>query len=177
MGLLDDAIREHLELKRRRGADPAEVAREQQEALEALSDAVPPSDPDANTQEHPLEERLASDDATFAPEEMAQPEAISDHPGVEPARAETPSPDVSQVTAGEEDAGRLEETAELDMNAVFEDEPMVGAEQAQHAEHPERGAPEREVPSDLESGRASQTPEQERLRFEHGPQADSASER
>ena len=33
MGDLDDAIREHLELKRRRGADPAEVAREEQEAL------------------------------------------------------------------------------------------------------------------------------------------------
>ena len=33
MGELDDAIREHLELKRRRGADPAEVAREEQEAL------------------------------------------------------------------------------------------------------------------------------------------------
>ena len=33
MGLLDDAIRDHLELKRRRGADPGEVAREQNEAL------------------------------------------------------------------------------------------------------------------------------------------------
>ena len=37
MGLLDDAIRDHLELKRRRGADPGEVAREQQEALEPMS--------------------------------------------------------------------------------------------------------------------------------------------
>ena len=33
MGLLDDAIREHLELKRRRGADPGHVDREQREAL------------------------------------------------------------------------------------------------------------------------------------------------
>ena len=33
MGLLDDAIREHLELKRRRGADPDEVARQEDEAL------------------------------------------------------------------------------------------------------------------------------------------------
>jgi hypothetical protein len=33
MGLLDEAIREHLELKRRRGADPSEVAREEHEAL------------------------------------------------------------------------------------------------------------------------------------------------
>ena len=33
MGLLDDAIREHLELKRKHGADPEAVARQEQEAL------------------------------------------------------------------------------------------------------------------------------------------------
>jgi hypothetical protein len=33
MGLLDDAIREHLELKRRAGADAGDVARQEQEAL------------------------------------------------------------------------------------------------------------------------------------------------
>jgi hypothetical protein len=33
MGLLDDAIREHLDLKRRRGADPVELERAEREAL------------------------------------------------------------------------------------------------------------------------------------------------
>jgi hypothetical protein len=33
MGLLDDAIREHMELKRLRGADPGEVARQERDAL------------------------------------------------------------------------------------------------------------------------------------------------
>jgi hypothetical protein len=33
MGLLDDAIREHLELKRRRGADAGDISREESEAL------------------------------------------------------------------------------------------------------------------------------------------------
>ena len=33
MGLLDDAIREHLNLKRRRGADPGEIERAEREAL------------------------------------------------------------------------------------------------------------------------------------------------
>lgn len=33
MGVLDDAIREHLDLKRRRGADPSEVERAEREAL------------------------------------------------------------------------------------------------------------------------------------------------
>ena len=41
MGLLDDAIREHLELKRRRGADPSAVAREEREALRPTSDGTP----------------------------------------------------------------------------------------------------------------------------------------
>jgi hypothetical protein len=33
MGLLDDAIREHLDLKRRRGADPADIERAERDAL------------------------------------------------------------------------------------------------------------------------------------------------
>lgn len=33
MGILDDAIREHLELKRRRGADPSDIQRAEREAL------------------------------------------------------------------------------------------------------------------------------------------------
>jgi hypothetical protein len=33
MGLLDDAIRQHLEFKRLRGADPGEVARQERDAL------------------------------------------------------------------------------------------------------------------------------------------------
>ena len=33
MGLLDDAIRDHLDLKRRHGADPAELERAEREAL------------------------------------------------------------------------------------------------------------------------------------------------
>jgi hypothetical protein len=36
MGLLDEAIREHLELKRRRGGDATEIAREEREALDPV---------------------------------------------------------------------------------------------------------------------------------------------
>jgi hypothetical protein len=36
MGLLDDAIRDHLELKRRHGADPSEIERAEREALGPL---------------------------------------------------------------------------------------------------------------------------------------------
>ena len=41
MGELEEAIREHLELKRRRGADPVEVAREEQEALAPVTRSHP----------------------------------------------------------------------------------------------------------------------------------------
>jgi hypothetical protein len=41
MGELEEAIREHLELKRRRGADPAEVAREEQDALAPVTRSHP----------------------------------------------------------------------------------------------------------------------------------------
>jgi hypothetical protein len=40
MGLLDDAIREHLELKRLKGADPQEIARDERDALGRASAAA-----------------------------------------------------------------------------------------------------------------------------------------
>jgi hypothetical protein len=41
VGELEDAIREHLELKRRRGADPSEVAKEEEEALAPVTRSHP----------------------------------------------------------------------------------------------------------------------------------------
>jgi hypothetical protein len=49
MGLLDEAIREHLELKRRRGADPNAVARAEQEALAPVF----PDEPDDGVEYEP----------------------------------------------------------------------------------------------------------------------------
>src|SRR5207248_7620846 len=43
MGLLDDAIREHLDLKRRRGADPGEIERAEREALGPVRRGPEPS--------------------------------------------------------------------------------------------------------------------------------------
>jgi hypothetical protein len=54
MGLLDDAIREHLELKRRRGADPSEIEREESEALGPVRrDARDLDDEDADLEPAP----------------------------------------------------------------------------------------------------------------------------
>jgi hypothetical protein len=45
MGLLDDAIREHLDLKRRRGADPAEIERAERDALGPVRRGPEETDP------------------------------------------------------------------------------------------------------------------------------------
>ena len=62
MGLLDDAIREHLELKRRRGADPAEIERDEQEALGPVRRA-PEED-----EESPLEPAQHAENGDYEPE-------------------------------------------------------------------------------------------------------------
>ncbi len=85
MGLLDDAIREHLDLKRRRGADPTEVERSEREALGPVRrtpERVPGDDseldPDAGPDAGPTpgavyEDGLVGPDepgaAAFAPDE------------------------------------------------------------------------------------------------------------
>jgi hypothetical protein len=56
MGLLDDAIREHLDLQRRRGADPADVERSEREALGPVRRA-----PEGAEQEHELAPGLESE--------------------------------------------------------------------------------------------------------------------
>lgn len=111
MGLLDDAIREHLELKRRRGADPSAVAREEREALEPVF----PDEP-----EH--------DDADHAGAADGSDDGPHDAPVPAPAAREQPEHAGVHV-AGEkpiELSGLGEETAELDMQAVMEADGQAG---------------------------------------------------
>jgi hypothetical protein len=119
--LLDEAIREHLELKRRRGADPAEVAREQHEALDPVTDRVSSTGLDPSTEEHALEDEPALEQGELpaqpAPAALAE---AAEHPLHGPLRG-----DGADVPASEHTA-LLEETAELDMNTVL-DEQSVGA--------------------------------------------------
>jgi hypothetical protein len=137
MGLLDDAIREHLELKRRRGADPDEVERQEGEALGAprrgefarpdgAPDEAAAVEPPAGADEAPAPEPTAVDPEPVEPEpepaaaeappwlederiEPAQPTAEFTPPDVEP-EPEPSKPDEASA-AGEEDV--LEETPEF----------------------------------------------------------------
>src|SRR4030081_1594550 len=99
MGLLDDAIREHLDLKRRRGADPAEVERAEREALGPVRrgpeapESVEPGLEDPLASDHEAEEDWAEpyDEAGngFALQESAHPEPFDE---AEPHFADEPPP-------------------------------------------------------------------------------------
>ncbi len=71
MGLLDDAIREHLDLKRRRGGDPTDIERAEREALGPVRRG-----PEAA--QEPVDE--AADVAAYDHEEPAEASAY-DHEG------------------------------------------------------------------------------------------------
>jgi hypothetical protein len=130
MGLLEEAIREHLELQRRRGGDARQIALAEREALEPL---VPGQTPD-----------WAQGPALFDHEEPAQPEPLpTGRPLVEPTQepaqpfahefAEPAGPLVARAIGPEDRAPTFEdpapqvaaagsldqETAELDMSAVL----------------------------------------------------------
>ncbi len=96
MGLLDDAIREHLELKRLRGADPGLVSREESEVFGPVRGGEPA---DGN-------------------DEIALPEDLAGEV-TPPARHDPKQPDDFSSVG--------QETAELDMRAVLEDESERGA--------------------------------------------------
>jgi hypothetical protein len=99
MGLLDEAIREHLELKRRSGADPSAVAREEREALAPVLTDSHAGEGAANT--------YASSEAA----EIPSAQVLS---AQEPLHHEEPFASLSAVG---------QETAELDMQAVMEEDP------------------------------------------------------
>jgi hypothetical protein len=105
MGLLDDAIREHLDLKRRRGADPAEIERAEREALGPVRRAPEPQEsgePELS-QQMPYDDRVgdaaAHDDDALAWDDVYEDqhdefEPFDDEPraAAEPELHEPPPP-------------------------------------------------------------------------------------
>ena len=190
MGLLDEAIKEHLELKRRHGADPGEVARLEHEALgPARRDPAPAAslvnDPEvveaaaepvaqdpyleddvATYDEVPAEERLEAPIHHIEPEPEPEPEA-----GVEP----DPEPEAAEPTA-EVDQPTRQFSAE-EVQAASQTAP------AQAPDEPEAPPPvEDVVPADDEPESEDvleetpeflqETPEHDRLWFEQKPPRD-----
>ena len=156
MGLLDEAIRDHLELKRRRGADPTEIAREEREALEPVF----PDEPRSPALDG--EPQMAVHDEA-SPQGDPLAEAASPHraPAGDPAVA-TP-PDLSTVG---------QETAELDMEAVLEQDERLASEapagepEAAHEASADDELLDWEMPDRPGEEPPEPIPGQERLSFE-----------
>jgi hypothetical protein len=140
MGLLDDAIRDHLELKRRSGADPGAIAQAEHEAL----DPIFPEEPAPH----------AGDDAAHDAGAVA---------------VEEPQPS----TAAEDDFSNVgQETAELDMQAVLDEQPPTPPAGMQPVRAVSPSSAEPEEIDWHDDGRAGQQPlpeeipGQERLTFD-----------
>jgi hypothetical protein len=145
MGLLDEAIREHLELKRRRGANPEEVAQEERDAL----------GPVRREPESPLP---PEPEAVAPPEPEAPPEPVPEPPD-EPPEASRPLVESVPEEPLTPSAG-AQPTVEWDFD---EDEEQPGPQ----AEPPPEEDVLEETPEFLQ-----ETPEHERLWFEQKPPRD-----
>lgn len=166
MGLLDDAIREHLELKRRHGADPDEVSRQEREALGA---------PVRGEFAKPAGE--AGDDAPADPHDAPEPEGqateVADVPDFdEPPEmpGEPPEREAAAPEPGtEEDPWLVEDLADPEPEPDAEPDPPAPeperpAARAAGAEPPEGEDVLEETPEFLQ-----ETPEHDRLWFEQKP--------
>jgi hypothetical protein len=144
MGLLDDAIREHLELKRRRGADPGEVAREQHEALDPV-------------------ERSASSSAAQGALDTPAPAAVVEEPfepphgGVDEGGVVEAVP-VERTHVPEQQPGGGDETAELDMRTVLGDDATPGVAGGVRPAAGDSATPD-DLPADDEDSLEWETPE------------------
>jgi hypothetical protein len=192
MGLLDDAIREHLELKRRRGADPTEVEREESEALGPVRrgeidlpdrggvtapEREPPAaaelDPELDPEPEPFgaEERAAvvydDEPAAVVHEDEPEPEPEPEPaPAPEPATAhEHPPLDEHDVTPPHGDvlSQPTREFSAGELDEALGDAPPEGGEPAEA----EAEDVLEETPEFLQ-----ETPEHDRLWFEQKPPKD-----
>ena len=137
MGLLDDAIREHLELKRKHGAAEEELQRQEEEALGPARREVAPTQPqDGNG----AGER--AEPASEPPSEVASTEAPEPATGEQPA-TESPSETASE-TALEEPRAEITETGVRQKQEPARPAPTEA--QAPYDEAAGEHEPEREQP-------------------------------
>jgi hypothetical protein len=197
MGLLDDAIREHLDLKRRRGADPVEVARLEQEALgpvrrePAAGGAAPPDEaardeppaaaqPDAHDAGHVLAPEDGHDpphgDALFEHEAglggAAAPASASAH---DEQHTPQPAPEPPRPRGDARHSDVVEQpTTEYRVEDHHDDEDEHETGSADRPHHDDHRPPAQESEDVLEETPEflQETPEHDRLWFEQRPPRD-----
>jgi len=164
MGILDDAIREHLELKRRHGVTEDELQRQEEEAL------------------GPARRDVAQQHEEADPAAAGQDTALFD--------GEEPAPATAAPVAADEPVALEESPADLDEPPSLAEEPDAELEEELEAELEEELAEDPEKPedalvdSDLEDEDGDndvledtpdflqETPEHDRLWFEQKPPRD-----
>jgi hypothetical protein len=187
MGLLDDAIREHLELKRLGGADPGEVAREEHDAL----GPVPRDGETRESVEEPVEIETPSDaDGSFFAD--PQPSAAVDPPlnqeTVEinmeaelSGRSESdsnPLPPRSESVAPVAHPAHAQRSVEDSLEWEVPGEPNPDSSSSGDGDHPKLAGDEEEDEEHVEDVLEEtpdflrDTPEQDRLWFEQRPPRD-----
>jgi hypothetical protein len=167
MGLLDDAIREHLELKRRHGADPDEVTRQEREALGApvRGEFAKPAGEEPDEGDEPAAVAAGGQAPAGVPE-FDEPPEMPGEPEPEPVeRAIAPEPEPEPEPGDEEDPWLVEELADP------EPRPEPAAEAPEAAEAPAAPAEGEDVLEETPEF-LQETPEHERLWFEQKPPRD-----
>jgi hypothetical protein len=189
MGLLDEAIKDHLELKRRHGADPGEVARLEHEALgparrdPEASDAPVAEEPALEDADDDLDDEVPAEERLEGPVRHAEPEArepeppaaehgLREVPEFEPApppERDEPVAKVDQPTR-EFSLEELEDASTPPPRAPAEPEdesPPPHTDVVPADEEPEGDDVLEETPEFLQ-----ETPEHDRLWFEQKPPKD-----
>lgn len=137
MGLLDDAIREHLDLKRRRGGDPTEIERAEREALGPVRRGPElTGDEEVAPQDLPVGSEA---DYPAAPAETDYPAEPAEH--WEPF---TEDPELRELEEPEEPTP-YEPARAPDGDPLMHDEPFSGSTRETVAPEPADAAPEPEV--------------------------------
>jgi hypothetical protein len=179
MGLLDDAIREHLELKRLRGADPGVVAREEQDALGPVLREGPSDRGEGGDEASPDAYRLTSLDAGSSGDEPSTAQETVEI-NMEAELAAGTDPGHEQEAAPPKPAGppahhahtpvSIEESLEWEVPDHRLDETVAGA-----GSDDDSGTGEDDYVEDVLEETPDflrETPEQERLWFEQRPPRD-----
>jgi hypothetical protein len=200
MGFLDDAIKDHLELKRRHGADPGEIARLEHEALgparrepagagTTVTDEPPLEDADDGyDDEVPADERLEAPVRYAEPEPEPEPPPAADTelrvPEFDPTPRHEPEPEQA-APAPDPEATVDQPTRQFSIEEVEDaSAPPPASPAPEPEEHEDEPPPPHAdvVPADEEPDGddvleetpefLQETPEHDRLWFEQKPPKD-----
>ena len=160
MGVLDDAIREHLDLKRRHGVGEDELRRQEEEALgPARREVAPTEAEDGEAEPAAAEAAVEAEVQERVPAAADDEELVADEPEpeleLEPEELEPePEPLEAAIAPGE--------TPPRGFEPIDEDEPLAAEEGEEEAEDVLEDTPDF----------LQETPEHDRLWFEQKPPRD-----